>query len=180
MFKSKENETDAERTAREAKQSQAQQKGDPKTGAQPAKQELPDGTPQHVRDAADKLGGEVPTAAPKGHEGPPAKLAPSDQDRAIAELEPAKPPSEYRAAPYDTEPTERDAWDANARPTAADLADLTTVRIRTRDPRSAGIYIAGIMVKPEAQELSVETVRARGQSHLAQLATDPRIEVQRV
>lgn len=181
MFKSKDNESDAERTAREAQKTQAQQRtqaGDAKAATdKPA--ELPDGTPEHVKAAAEKLGGDVPRAAPKGHEGPPAKLAPNEDDpnRAVPELEPALPPTEYRAAPYATTPKERDAWDAGARPSREDLETATTVEIRTTDPRSAGIYIAGIMVKPEPQKLAVETVRARGISHLAQLATDPRIEV---
>lgn len=132
------------------------------------------GAPQHVKDAAARMGGSVPRAAPKGGEGTLGRAVESP----YPELEPPTPPAEFRAAP--TAPgdaPEREAWDGGG----VKLADLeaagAVIQVRTRDPRSAGVYAGGVRVLPEAHDVQVDLVRARSAGHLAQLLADPSVEV---
>ena len=113
-------------------------------------------------------------AAPKGGEGTLGRAV----DSAYPELEPPVPAAEFRAAP--TAPgarPERESWGDN-RLTAADVETVgTVVEVRTKDPNSAGVYAGGVRVLPDAHDESVDLVRARSAEHLAQLLTDPRVEV---
>jgi hypothetical protein len=132
--------------------------------------------PQHVKDAAAKHGGGVPRAAPKGGEGTLNVPA----DAAYPDLEPPPPPSEYRAAPTGpSDPPERPKF--GEKPSLAQLADPgLRVRARTLDPRSGGLYSGGVRIGAEPVEIAVDEVRQRSAGHLAQLLSDPRIEVELV
>lgn len=131
--------------------------------------------PQYVKDAAARNGGAVVRAAPKGGEGSLGRAVES----AYPELEPPTAPAEYRAAPTAPgELPERDSWGDGARLTLKDVAEAgSVVEVRTRDPRSAGVYAGGVRILPDASDVDVDLVRARSAEHLIQLLTDPRVEV---
>lgn len=128
--------------------------------------------PPEVQAVAERLGGQVPRSAPKGGEGVNAILT----DSPNPELEPPVPPQLYRHAPVAPGEEERERW-GGTRPTAEELEKATEVEVRTVDPKSAGFYVAGIKVERFAQRAPIAGVLRRGASHLAALASDPRIEV---
>lgn len=138
--------------------------------------------PQYVQDAAKRTGS-VPRSAPKGGEGAllPVDEAYARQDALSAESQrkPIPAAEEFRAAP--TAPgarPERDKW-SGKRPSFDDVAALgTVVRVRTVDPNSAGLYVGGVRVTPEAQDVEMDIVRLRSDAHVQALLGDPRIEVQ--
>ncbi len=133
--------------------------------------------PQHVKDAAAKDGGVV-RAAPKGGEGELGRAV----DAAYPELQPPTPPAEYRAAPTAPgELPEREKWgqgDDRAIVNPKDVAEPgSVVEVRTRDPRSSGVYAGGEHITAAARQVQVDVVRGRSADHLSQLLTDPRVEV---
>ncbi len=131
--------------------------------------------PQAVKDAADKMGGEVPMAAPKGGEG--VRVPPYESK--VPELEPPPAPTEYRVAPAaPSELPERAGY--GDKPKAEDLDVGARLRVRTVDPAAAPVYSGGVYVTRDGVELAVAEVRGRSEAHLAQLLADPRIEVELV
>lgn len=129
---------------------------------------------QAVKDAAARSGGEVPMAAPKGGEGTNTIAF----EAPIPALEPPPSPVEYRVAPIAPEQIERASL--GTRPTLEALQSAERVRVQTVDPRSAGIYVAGVWVGREPTEVNLAEVKARGPAHLAALQSDLRIEVEAV
>jgi len=131
--------------------------------------------PQHVKDAAARADGAVVRAAPKGGEG---TLARALIDDAYPELQPPTPPPEFRAAPTAPgERPEREDW-GSARLTLKQVEESDgMLEARTRDPRADGIYSGGVRIAPDGTEVDAALVRQRSQGHLAQLLSDPRIEL---
>lgn len=130
--------------------------------------------PQHVRDVAERLGGDVPRAAPKAGEGlrtTGTALAP-----AAPELEPAPPPAEFRAAPTSPGASERASWPSGGVSFEASQ-QLEQVRVRTKDPASAGIFVGSVHATRDGAVVNLSEVRARGEEHVRALLSDPRIEV---
>jgi hypothetical protein len=152
---------------------------DPKSEEAGTPQKLTDAelaaAPQHVKDAAARAGGAVVRAAPKGGEG---TLARALIDDAYPELQPPTPPPEYRAAPIAPgDRAEREDW-GSARPTLKEVEESDgLLEARTRDPRADGIYAGGVRIAPGGTEVDAALVRQRSQGHLAQLLSDPRIEL---
>lgn len=132
--------------------------------------------PAEIQAQADRLGGQVPRAAPKAGEG----QNPDATKSAFPELEPPVPPTEFRAAPVAPGEEEREAWPASDRPNLAALEAADEVEVRTTDPKSAPFYVAGVRVDRFGVKAKLAPIIARGRSHVAMLAEDPRVEVRLV
>jgi hypothetical protein len=132
--------------------------------------------PQHVKDAAAKMGGSVPLGAPNNGEVLGRTLA---VDSAYPETAPVPAAGDYRAAPYGpgAQLPEREKW-SDSRPTLADLSEPgVMLEARTLNPSSGGVYAGGERIGREAQDVSVDLVRGRSDAHLAQLLADPNVEL---
>lgn len=128
--------------------------------------------PAEIKEQAERLGGQVPRAAPKGGEG----VNPDATRTEFPELQPPIPPTEFRAAPVAPGDEEREKW-SGARPTIKELEDADVVEVRTLDPKSAPFFVAGIRVDRFGVKANLAPIIARGKSHVAMLANDLRIEV---
>ena len=132
--------------------------------------------PQHVLDAAERMGGSVPLGAPNnGDELGRVRAV----DGAYPDTAPVPAAGDYRAAPFapGAQRPERQAW-TGARPTLAELTEPgNVIEARTLDANSGGIYSGGARIGPDAQDIDIDLVRGRSDAHLAQLLADPRIEL---
>jgi hypothetical protein len=126
-----------------------------------------------IEAASEQSGGEEPPrAAPKGGEGTnePARQVEHP------ELEPPVPPTEYRVAPSAPGELEREEFEGT-RPTFDEVKQAGIVLAQTTDKKSAGVYVGGVFVTSTPVEVDVESVLARGASHLRALITDLRVQL---
>jgi hypothetical protein len=107
---------------------------------------------------------------------PDAPQPPGVISRAQVEQNPAKydnaPPSIAGEA---IAVTTREPW--TDKPSYEDLKKAETVRARTKDPASAGIYVAGSLVTKEGVTLHPDRIIARGETFLRALLSDEDIEL---
>lgn len=70
----------------------------------------------------------------------------------------------------------RDKW-PELKLTIKELGEATSVRARTKDPESGGVYVAGSYVTKDGVVLSPARIARRGDSFLAALLEDQSIEL---
>ncbi|HMI89801.1 MAG TPA: hypothetical protein VK509_00480, partial [Polyangiales bacterium] len=94
---------------------------------------------------------------------------------------------EQQPAKYDNAPpsvqgtpeapaTERDQW-PQAKISLKELTEATNIRARTKDPKSAGLYVAGSLVTNEGVDISPARLLRRGDSFLSALLENQDIEL---